>query len=84
MRSSNSRLAYSESTTMNSTLRWKGALVSFLGLMVGHTASMGDRDPDPEEKEGEDRRIGDDPGEVVWALTCAGQPPMTKTDLLWF
>ena len=19
-------------------------------------------------------------GEVVWALTCAGQPPMTKTD----
>ena len=69
---------------MNSTLRWKGALVSFLGLMVGHTASMGDRDPDPEEKEGEDRRIGDDPGEVEWALTCAGQPPMTKTDLLWF
>ena len=54
--------------------------MSFLGLMVGHTASMGDRDPDPEEKEGEDRRIGDDPGEVVWALTCAGQPPMTKTD----
>ena len=41
---------------------------------------MGDRDPDPEKKEEENRRVGDDPGEVVWALTCAGQPPMTKTD----
>lgn len=49
--------------------------------MVEHTASFGDRDPDPENKEGEDRSGSEmTQGEVVWALTCAGQPPMTKTD----
>ena len=49
--------------------------------MVEHTASLGDRDPDPENKEGEDRSGSEmTQGEVVWALTCAGQPPMTKTD----
>ena len=48
--------------------------------MVEHTASQGDRDPDPERKEEENKRVGDDPGEVVWALTYSGAATMTKTD----
>ena len=48
--------------------------------MVEHTASQGDRDPDPERKEEENKRVGDDPGEVVWALIYRGAATMTKTD----
>ena len=40
---------------MISTLRWKGVLMLFLGPIVEHTASLGDRDLDPEKKEEENR-----------------------------
>ena len=47
----------------------------------GAHRQLGRQRPGPREQGGgEQERVGDDPGEVVWALTCAGQPPMTKTD----
>ena len=47
----------------------------------GAHRQLGRQRPGPREQGGGGQeRVGDDPGEVVWALTCAGQPPMTKTD----